>query len=223
MRAFRLLLSLAVLAFWVVPATAADLTKIDRRIAKEPRYPTGKPQYCLLVFGPEAKSRVWLVLAGNTLYVDRNGNGDLTEKGKQVTLGKATPFGDLSLADGKTKYSRFRLTQNGPELFLYVLIDGKQWTTTLSFAERSGDAPIIHFNGPLTLRLNDPDLTLARGEKGSALTISLGAAGLGNTFAAVKAVQVVPKGMPLVAEIEFPNRDPKGKEIKTRTAILPDT
>ena len=54
-----------------------DLTKVDRTIAKEPAYKT-KPRYCLLVFGPEPKIRVWLVLDGDVLYVDRNGNGDLT-------------------------------------------------------------------------------------------------------------------------------------------------
>jgi hypothetical protein len=36
------------------------------------------------VFGPEAKTRVWLVLDGDTLYVDRNGNSDLTEPGEKV-------------------------------------------------------------------------------------------------------------------------------------------
>jgi len=61
---------------------AADLTKLDRTIKKEPAYQSS-PKYCLLVFGPEARSRVWLVLDGDTLYVDRNGNGDLTEKGEQ--------------------------------------------------------------------------------------------------------------------------------------------
>jgi hypothetical protein len=62
---------------------AGDLTKIDRTIPKEPGYQT-KPVYCLLVFGPEAKERVWLVIDGDVLYVDRNGDGDLTEKDKKV-------------------------------------------------------------------------------------------------------------------------------------------
>src|SRR5207302_6716243 len=69
----------------VAAVPAADLAAINRTIAKEPAY-KGQPKYCLLVFGPEAKARVWLVQDGDTLYVDRNGNGDLTEKGKQVTL-----------------------------------------------------------------------------------------------------------------------------------------
>src|SRR5262249_52967404 len=66
------------------PLAAVDLSKIDRRIAKEPTYQKS-PKYCLLVFGPEGKTRVWLVLDGNDLYVDRNGNGDLTDQGKKVT------------------------------------------------------------------------------------------------------------------------------------------
>src|SRR6266702_3291632 len=54
------------------PSPAVDYTKIDRTIAKEPRYQSKTPKYCLLVFGPEAKTRVWLVLDRDVLYVDRN-------------------------------------------------------------------------------------------------------------------------------------------------------
>jgi hypothetical protein len=67
-------------------APAADLTKIERRIAKEPVYQTKSPRYCLVVFGEDAATRVWLVLDGDTLYVDRNANGDLTEPDEKVTL-----------------------------------------------------------------------------------------------------------------------------------------
>src|SRR2546423_1487819 len=81
------LLCLAVVLLFgllAAPLTAVDLTKIDRTILKEPVYKSKAPRYCLLVFGPEAKTRVWLVLDGDTLYVDRNGNGDLTEEGERV-------------------------------------------------------------------------------------------------------------------------------------------
>src|SRR6266404_853787 len=66
-------------------STAVDVAKIDRTIKKEPTYGS-QPYYVLLVFGPEAAKRVWLVLDGEVLYVDRNGNGDLTEAGKRVPL-----------------------------------------------------------------------------------------------------------------------------------------
>jgi len=74
-------------------AQAADLSKIDRRIAKEPAYQTKSPKYCLLVFGLEAKHRAWLVQDGDTLYVDRNGSGDLTEPGKSVKFKDKSEYG----------------------------------------------------------------------------------------------------------------------------------
>src|SRR2546425_12221632 len=84
---------------WLVPALAClsaggppasppafDLTKIDRTIAKEPQYQSKSPKYGLLVFGPKADKRVWLVLDKDVLYVDINGNGDLTEPGEKVKV-----------------------------------------------------------------------------------------------------------------------------------------
>ena len=87
---------------------AADLKKLDRRIGKEPAYQSKSPRYLLLAFGPEAKDRAWLVLDGDVLYVDRDGDGDLTKPGNKVTAKKDEPrdqgllfeAGDLTL-DGK--------------------------------------------------------------------------------------------------------------------------
>jgi len=77
-------LAVAVSLFgYIRAANAADLAQIERKIAKEPAY-HGQPKYCLLVFGPEARTRIWIVMDDESLYVDRNGNGDLTEKGKKV-------------------------------------------------------------------------------------------------------------------------------------------
>jgi hypothetical protein len=83
----RFLSSAVLLALFSAPGSAADLAKVDRAIAGEPTYKS-KPKYCLLVFGPEAKTKVWLVQDGDTLYVDRNGNGNLTESGKKVAAEK---------------------------------------------------------------------------------------------------------------------------------------
>ncbi len=62
-----------------------DLAKTDRSLRKEPTYKSKQPRYCLLVFGPEAKTRVWVVLDGDVLYLDRNGNGDLTDPSERIT------------------------------------------------------------------------------------------------------------------------------------------
>jgi hypothetical protein len=66
----------------------ADLAAVDRTIRKEPAYKTKAPRYGLLVFGPRAEHRVWLVWDGETLYVDRNGDGDLTQPGEAVAAKK---------------------------------------------------------------------------------------------------------------------------------------
>ena len=78
----------AVLLFCGTTAGAADLTKVERRLVKEPAYKSGSPRYALLVIGPEARDRVWIVKDGDTLYVDRNGNGDLTDPGEKLTAAK---------------------------------------------------------------------------------------------------------------------------------------
>jgi hypothetical protein len=88
-RAASLVLPLVALVFAAPPALAVDLARIDRRVGKEPRYQS-KPKYCLLALGPEAKHRAWLVLDGQTLYVDRSGTGDLTRPDCRVAR-KAEP------------------------------------------------------------------------------------------------------------------------------------
>jgi hypothetical protein len=113
---------LTALLVTAAPAFAVDLKKIDRTIAKEPAYATKQPKYCLLVFGPQAATRVWLVIDGDFLYIDRNGNGDLTEPGERLRFSKFNdsdrgPYsgereveaGDIS--EGKLKHERLVVTQ----------------------------------------------------------------------------------------------------------------
>ena len=85
----RWLLSVAVFLASFSSAFAADLSKVDRTINKEPKY-AGKPAYCLVVFGPDAKNRIWLVRDGETLYADKNGNGDLTDAGEKIAADKGS-------------------------------------------------------------------------------------------------------------------------------------
>lgn len=84
----RVSLLLAALACFAAEPVAAGTLKVDRTIGKQPVYRTKDPRYGLLVFGPDAKDRVWLVLDGDTLYVDRNGDGNLTDPGEKVATQK---------------------------------------------------------------------------------------------------------------------------------------
>src|SRR4029077_8754507 len=106
MRTHALLVATAVLLLAPL-AQATDLTKLERKIAKEPVYQTKSPKYCLLVFGFDAKTRVWLVQDGDTLYVDKTGTGDLTGEGKSIKVKQESDsyrffeVGDLTI-DGLT-------------------------------------------------------------------------------------------------------------------------
>src|SRR5262245_8045244 len=145
----RLLLVAAILP---ATAAAADLTKIDRTLRKEPTY-KNSPKYCLLVFGAKADFRVWLVQDGDTLYVDRNGNGDLTEKDEQVK-GKAPgaeyhTFEAGSVTDGTLTHTQLIVTSsktqethvdNAAEWKRVNAQKGDPWTWTVRVqAERAAD------------------------------------------------------------------------------------
>src|SRR5262249_34768622 len=151
-----------------LPVPAADLAKIERVLSKEPKY-QGKPKYCLLVFGLEASFRVWLVLDGDVLYVDRDGNGDLTAPTKRVSAHfKSKTYlvfkpGQIGTPDGKMKYNLAQLRNDEDGCDLSLRLEDGRWTRAgydgpgrLRFADRAQDAPIIHFLGPLTLQRFEP-------------------------------------------------------------------
>ena len=87
--------SLACILLTPVLGRACDnpvLQNVDRRIQKEPEYIAKRPLYGLLVFGPAAQKRIWMVLDHSKpeaelydlLYVDLNANGDLTESTERL-------------------------------------------------------------------------------------------------------------------------------------------
>jgi len=234
-----------------VPARAVELSKIERAIAKEPAYQSKEPKYCLLVFGLEAKMRVWLVLDGKVLYVDRNGDGDLTGAAKRVELNaKRNVFevGSLSLADGKYSVALVRVKDKGRvEIYMnrkvgfahrradwakdtlmemagLTDISFRSWMNRdnieeydFQFADRPQDAPIIHMDGPLTLRPMDTKQAFVRGDMPYRFAVMVGTPGLGKgTFTQLLFVPGDPDG---VAEIAFPNRDPDGKPVVVKVTL----
>jgi hypothetical protein len=90
----RFILALAAACLAAGAAPAAD------RPAKEPAYQTKTPRYGRLAFGPDGKDRVWLVWDGETLYVDRTGDGDLTAPAAKVAAQKPRHGGPREESDG---------------------------------------------------------------------------------------------------------------------------
>jgi len=235
-----LLVVTCVVLSWGI-ASADDMTKIDRTIKKEPAYQSKTPKYCLLVFGTEAKTRVWLVLDGNTLYIDQNGNGDLTDKGERVEKekGKLALFkaGDVLDVDGKTKHTSVLVMQQMEEgqtfTFVTAMVGGKRMFMAgldsggvLQFADKPQRAPIIHFGGKLRMGLNAKFLEsqkeeLIRSDKGEELYAWVGTPGLGKgTFAAIMhQVGGIPADVHPLAEIEFPSKKADGGPIKVKIIL----
>ena len=234
MRMLSLLSTLLVVGHTAVTAWGADLTTIDRTIAKEPAYQSKSPSYGLLVFGPEAKSRAWIVLDGDCLYVDRNCNGDLTEEGERLVIKNpkrnrdqkkhcaSSAVDSVSVVikdrDGAKHRLTFRLTSTGVGIDAkchgsqYV---GSTYRDDLVFAARPQDAPIVHLNGPLTLQLVDPPRQWSPGETVD-LVVLFGTPGLGKgTFAYM--IQGFPSRP--TAEIQFPAKDPGAKPQVVKVAL----
>jgi hypothetical protein len=228
---------LGTLLLWPALASAADLSKVDRTIKKEPAY-KGKPKYCLLAFGPEAKTRVWVVLDGTDVYVDRNGNGDLTEPGERFPNdGKDFKEFEVADLDGKGRYKVKSLgvhrSENEGRVFLMANVEvvGKyRQYCDLTPSESLREAPVAHFGGPLRLGLREmnwsPVQKLARGEKPEDLYAWVGTFDRANGCWVVLSNTVIdqpnyhrrdfPTDIHPVAEVEFPPARPGMKPVRVR-------
>jgi hypothetical protein len=174
------------------------------------------PKYGLLVFGTTANIRVWVVLDGDVMYLDRNGNGDLTEPGKRVDARFSRHDPDVprpelaeirefhidsrrrneeephweTILSGVPSVTRFLIEQQvlrddyipkderektdleyfrARQIRVAVFLDHRKFEQDgyATFADRPQDAPIIHFDGPLTLCVDVAKfgpLELRRGE-----------------------------------------------------------
>jgi hypothetical protein len=236
---------------------AVDLDKIDCSLAKEPAYQSKAPKYALLVFGPEARTRIWLVLDGATLYVDRNGNGDLTEAGEKVAGKKGDrtflqedvyTFAVGELRDGERRHRNVTLTVtdlgaasetkaatgSGPSALgfsirmeaevpgFHGLGEGgrveqmagpSDHNGALQFADRPGDAPILHFGGPWTIALDGwPTFRVNREME---MYLALGTPGRGKgTFVSTAYEGVIPPDVYPRAGIPFPAQKPGEPAVK---------
>jgi hypothetical protein len=219
---------------------------VDRTIKKEPAY-KGKPEYALLVFGPEARSRVLVVRDGDTLYADKNGNGDLTDAGERIggkkgQVGRSGVYcertlflvGGITGARGEAlgfSYEYYQDRTVGDFFHLYENFKAKddnvsgthvqglpgEGPVEFLFGKSPRDCPVAWFQGPLAVR----DITqdpFRPGTEGQVM-IRLGTPGvLKGSFAAVT-TDAVPKDVHPVAEIEFPGRQPDAPPVRLRVTL----
>jgi hypothetical protein len=211
----------------LTPASAADLTKIDRSLTDEPKYATAAPKYCLLTFGAEAKTLVWLVLDGDVLHVRASPDGKAAPAWRQFKNARyGAVIGDVWEEGGKIRHEGLRYSPGQDERTLSVRVGGKTQSAgrdprgELAFAASAKDAPVVHFNGPLTLDLFYDQQPLRSGRVID-MTAVVGTRGLGpGTFAAL-AVRAYPRGAWPTAVIEYPAKD-GGKPIVATVRLADD-
>jgi hypothetical protein len=270
MTAARLALAVASAAMCAVASPQADLKNVSRILKNEPVYQTKAPKYCLLAFGLEAEKRAWLVVDGDVLYVDRNGNADLREDGERMkvrTVNKEldskvllaghsfvdlidpqktafrTEDRDVPTLKGSARYTRFKvgyftfdqsyipeskeekeklksLERNWKGFIdVYTKVDGKVLQRgRAKFASQPQEAPIIHFDGPMTFDMAEPLPQLAPGTA-SEIRVRLVTKGFGEeTVTWLASHDAIPADLHPVGEIEFPTSN--SSEKPTRAKIL---
>jgi hypothetical protein len=225
------------------PAAAADLSKIDRTIRKEPVYNT-KPRYCLLVFGPSAGTHVWVVQDGETLYVDRNGDRDLTGKDERFTINSVGPgrkeFGSLEKCkievrdpDGRTRYVITGIGihpegEKSDERHLMANVDIEGPVSYRQYCDaKLGASPdraaVANFHGPLTVgprtinwKLTPALSRLPVSDPPGEVNAVVGTMDPEQGCWVVVRSEDLPKDLHPVAEVEFTGQNPGGPTVKKR-------
>jgi hypothetical protein len=195
---------LSALLLSAADAGDVDLSKLPRKIA--PPKDAKVPKYCCLVFGEKAERIVWLALEGESLFVDRNSDGDFDDADERIVAktteeGVVSTFaaGDLSIpkldpAELTVTVTHLPKEQGGDHYNVRARIrrdgapsaesDGRYYCLAyedkegpLVFAPQLEKAPMLHFGGPWTLMLDIPS-SIARGREAE-VYLSIGTKGVG--------------------------------------------
>jgi hypothetical protein len=243
--------SIVSVALYLVALTAApeagagdppDLSKIDRRVAREPVYTAKQPLYALYVFGPRTQTRVWAVLDKSkadaprydVLYFDRNADGDLTAADERIEgriQGDDAFFDIGSFIDSRSEQTHTDLSIRRTEGDDSTTMFRMKWCDKVSirggyapesgpytqFATTAAEAPILWpgADGSFSFQFWLID-SLDIGEE-SDVRVFLGHQGRGkNTFCAVPDT-FLPKTVPVLATLIY--RDKSGKECRARSEL----
>lgn len=178
-----------VLLVFLAPFTCVDpgapTPAKPRKIVKEPAYKQATQQYLRLLLGQDPPREIWIVRDGSDVYVDRNGNGDLTEPGEKVfqpDTDESASYVKLGMVKDAHGQEHGPLecripTRGGPgQVRLQIAKKFAQEANFLPLGAAPASACVLHFDGPLSsgflgakdsrrVPTQDPKfLTLARGK-----------------------------------------------------------
>jgi hypothetical protein len=192
-----------------MPSTLDDPPATNLSGARLPAYRTPTSQYCLLAFGPEARTRVWLIRDDDSVLLDQSGSVTTYSlpPAADTTGWRECVLSDICETDG-TIHRDFRLIQTRDQVVLTLHSDAYglrniAWLIDeIQLAHSPDQAPLVHFHGPLvvapTIVVRGPTTTLFA---------HVGSMGSGKgTFASITpsiAAQVLARP---VADLEFVGR-----------------
>jgi hypothetical protein len=193
------------------PPSSAALAGVDRVLETQPRLKTRTPKYCLLVFGHQVTTRVWLILNGDILHVERD--GALRSYTPEACTGTGGAWRECSIGDvvesPNLTHRELRLMLRTDTATLTMRSEG--WglrdvlyvVDNVAFAGSPSESPLVHLNGPLMI-----ETALREGRAPAEITARIGTAGLGaGSFASITtsvAEQILARP---VAEVAFQTTD----------------
>lgn len=161
------LLGFALLLFATAATNAIELEKVERTIGTQPKYLAPDQGYVLLVFG-ESAERTWLVFDGEILYVDRNGDGDLIDSNETIRPTRIDEEASIYKVGpvGATKKYNLLVMRIPDQIVVVASLPGEriQVAESVKFSTLANKAPIIHFDGTITIAALDGGLSVAIGQ-----------------------------------------------------------
>jgi hypothetical protein len=215
---------LAVLAAGAGPVAGEAPGKPDPPLRREPAYQAARQEYFVLAFGPDA--RAWVVRDGDDLYVDRDGDGDLTGEGERVSF-KHSALQPVRLAIGKRRASLQGIQQTGTDNWYFrVELDERLLQYgTVQPAARPEKATVLCFGGPLTMSLSHSDPAkqpLKRGSRPYDFGVMVTTAGPARPEVwgpVIDHKEHVPADVHPVAEFEFAPKAAGAAPVKLRAVL----
>ncbi len=173
----KVFMTIALTCLCVGPAMADDaiLSRAGDMKLKEPDYSSNRPLYACAAIGSKAALNVWFVLdksekskdGYDILWVDLNGNGDLTETGERFSWldengerMRKISLPDVVDPDGGATHTNFGVSLSDAEIGEGMM--GLRWrdehkigggypedpeTGYMQFAPTMKEAPVVWFNG----------------------------------------------------------------------------
>jgi len=238
---YHFLFGLAGLVFVPGSGIATDLTKIERKIAREPKYQCAKPLYGLLVFGPKAETSAWFVLdksqsnssTYDVVYFDRDGRGDLTLPAHKFASGKEENgrlkfeignFTDRGTGDKHSELSISIDKDPSPNVMVHLTWKGGKVKMAGGYPEDPGDymklafkadeAPILWFYGDGLFRFQRwYGDTLTIGAKND-FKVFLGQQGVGRSSFCAIMHPFLTEDVPVLATLLY--IDEQGREVAVK-------